>query len=90
MTVGLLYNKNKKESVRYVKLLTEAIVEISRRESAGRESWNVIDSADYRQDSAAASADLLISIGGDGTFLKTPRAPRTRLSFGNARSADGI
>lgn len=71
MTVGLLYNKNKKESVHYVKLLTEAIVEISRRESAGREIWNVIDSADYRQDSAAASADLLISIGGDGTFLKT-------------------
>ena len=60
MTVGLLYNKNKKESVHYVKLLTEAIVEISRRESAGREIWNVIDSADYRQDSAAASADLLI------------------------------
>ena len=43
MTVGLLYNKNKKESVRYVKLLTEAIVEISRRESAGRESWKIID-----------------------------------------------
>ena len=29
MTVGLLYNKNKKESVHYVKLLTEASVEIS-------------------------------------------------------------
>lgn len=71
MTVGLLYNKKKKESVHYVRLLKETILEISRRESASGETWDVIDSADYQQESIASSADLLISIGGDGTFLKT-------------------
>ena len=71
MTVGLLYNKKKKESVHYVRLLKEAILEIGRRESRDGETWNVIDSADYKQESLLHSADLLISIGGDGTFLKT-------------------
>ncbi|MFR1519098.1 MAG: NAD(+)/NADH kinase [Clostridia bacterium] len=71
MTVGLLYNKNKKESVHYVRLLKEAILEIGTRESGDGERWNVIDSADDTQDFLASSADLLISIGGDGTFLKT-------------------
>ena len=65
MTVGLLYNKKKKESVHYVRLLKEAILEIGRRESRDGETWNVIDSADYKQESLLHSEDLLISIGVD-------------------------
>lgn len=71
MTVGIIYNKNKKESVHYVKLLKEAILSIGGKESVHGEIWDVIDSGELKKDSVAASSDMLISIGGDGTFLKT-------------------
>ena len=70
MVVGILYNKNKKESVHYVRLLKEAFLAIASQEAHADETWEVIDSAEY-QGSMISSADLLISIGGDGTFLKT-------------------
>lgn len=71
MTVGILYNKNKKESVHYVKLLKETILRIGNADPANGVVWQVIESGKYQDDSIADSADLLISIGGDGTFLKT-------------------
>lgn len=71
MTVGLLYNKRKKESVHYVQLLKKKIEEISAEESINGQKWDVVDSGDYFHDAATDDVDLLISIGGDGTFLKT-------------------
>lgn len=71
MTVGIFYNKKKKDSVHYVEMLKDAICRISRQEFGEKGQWSVIESSDYFQDSAADSADMLISIGGDGTFLKT-------------------
>lgn len=71
MTVGLLYNKRKKESVHYVQLLKKKIEEISAEENIDGKKWNVVDSGDYFHDAATDDVDLLISIGGDGTFLKT-------------------
>lgn len=70
MTVGLLYNKSKKESSHYVQLLKKKIEEISLEETADKEQWRVIDSGDYFQGSVDENVDMLISIGGDGTFLK--------------------
>lgn len=72
MTVGILYNKNKKESVHYIELLKKAITDISVRELGGK-PWNVIESSDYKGETAGIS-DILISVGGDGTFLKTAAA----------------
>lgn len=71
MTVGLLYNKNKKESVHYVQLLKKKIEEISAVESPDGKMWHVVDSDNYSQGAISEETDLLISIGGDGTFLKT-------------------
>ena len=71
MKVGLLYNKKKSESVHYVKLLKQKIEEISQKESADGKMWQVTESSDYFDNDVVDNADLLISIGGDGTFLKT-------------------
>lgn len=71
MKVGLLYNKKKKESVHYVHVLKEKIEEISKQYSNDGEVWHVVDSFDYFQGNMPEDIDLLISIGGDGTFLKT-------------------
>ncbi len=72
MTVVILYNKNKKESEHYVNLLRNSITEISAREQGGR-PWTVKESADYNS-AAAEMPDMLISVGGDGTFLKAAAA----------------
>lgn len=71
MKVGLLYNKKKNESVHYAQLLKAKIEEISEKESADGQKWQVSVSSDYFDSEITGSADLLISIGGDGTFLKT-------------------
>ena len=71
MKVGLLYNKKKSESVHYVELLKQKIEEISQKESADGKKWQVTESSDYFNNEVVDNADLLISIGGDGTFLKT-------------------
>lgn len=71
MTVGILYNKTKKESAVYVELLKHKIKEISKANSPKKEEWVVIDSSDYVHDDICSQADILISVGGDGTFLST-------------------
>ena len=71
MTVGILYNKNKNESVHYVGLLKKAIIDISARELGT--PWSVTDSSNYK-DETVVKSDILISVGGDGTFLKTAAA----------------
>lgn len=72
MKVGILYNKNKKDGAHYAELLKNSISDISARELCGT-PWTVIESSDY-QYKAFSEADILISVGGDGTFLKTAAA----------------
>ncbi len=71
MTVGILYNKNKKESIDYVELLKKKIQEISVANSPKGEKWDVIESSDFNQPDICNHTDMFISVGGDGTFLKT-------------------
>lgn len=69
MTVGIIYNENKAESVRYAEVLRAAILRIS-GEITGV-FWRVLDQRDASVAQIAEQSDLLISVGGDGTFLKT-------------------
>ncbi len=69
MKVGIIYNETKAQSKQYVDLLREAILRIS-LELTGS-TWCVVDQGNDNLPSLAEQVDLLISVGGDGTFLKT-------------------
>ena len=69
MKVGIIYNETKAQSKQYVDLLREAILRIS-LELTGS-TWCVVDQGNDSLPSLAEQVDLLISVGGDGTFLKT-------------------
>lgn len=68
MTIGILYDSHKAECADYAAVLKE------NAQSEGKRLGYAIDAVtapvqDYP--GACASADLLISVGGDGTFLRT-------------------
>ncbi len=69
MKVGIIYNETKTQSKQYVDLLREAILRIS-LELTG-DAWTVVDQRNADLPSLAQQVDMLISVGGDGTFLKT-------------------
>ncbi len=69
MKVGIIYNETKAQSKQYVDLLREAILRISCELT--RCAWTVVDQRDASLPSLAEQVDMLISVGGDGTFLKS-------------------
>lgn len=69
MLVGIIYNETKSQSLHYAELLRDAILRIS-CELTGA-AWSVLDQGSASIGEIASKADILISVGGDGTFLKT-------------------
>ena len=69
MFVGIFYNETKKQNMQYADTLKEAIHRISKE--LCDTPWSVTDQREMAIGEMAASCDLLISVGGDGTFLKT-------------------
>lgn len=69
MKVGIIYNETIVRSQQYVELLRDAILRIS-YELTGS-TWSVVDECINNLPSVVGQVDLLISVGGDGTFLKT-------------------
>ncbi len=69
MFVGIFYNETKKQNIQYADALKEAIFRLSQELCAS--AWSVVDQRDMPVCEMASSCDLLISVGGDGTFLKT-------------------
>ncbi len=69
MLAGIIFNGKKTESVQYADALRKAILRIS-QDVCGT-SWAVLDQRDAPIEAIAAQAQILISVGGDGTFLKT-------------------
>ena len=67
--VGIIYNDSKIQSRQYVELLRDAILRIS-QEVTG-EAWWVVDQCEPDLTALAKQVDMLISVGGDGTFLQT-------------------
>ena len=62
MKIGIIQNKNKKECIYYVSKLVEAI----------EKNGSTASVADCREENSSVydGADVIISVGGDGTFLK--------------------
>lgn len=69
MFVGIHYNETKKQNMQYADTLKEAIHRLSKELCST--PWSVVDQRDMPISQMASSCDLLISVGGDGTFLKT-------------------
>lgn len=69
MFVGIHYNETKQQNKQYVDTLKGAILRISKELCDA--PWSVTDQSEMTIGDMAASCDLLISVGGDGTFLKT-------------------
>ena len=69
MFVGIYYNDTKQQNIQYADTLKEAILRLSK--ALCDTPWSVTDQREMPIGEMAASCDLLISVGGDGTFLKT-------------------
>ena len=75
MTIGIIYDENKEECFRFAKVLERTAENINktRRDEISTVTAPVSDCG-----TAVASSDLLVSVGGDGTFLKTASAALSR------------
>lgn len=68
MTIGIIYDENKRECIDFAMLLGRTAKELSlEREN----EISTLTAALSDCDEAVRKADLLVSVGGDGTFLRT-------------------
>ncbi len=70
MRIGIIRNRGKKKSAYYVEQLTEEIHRACRRCASAAEQWIVLDDGHFTDAEIVEQADILVSVGGDGTFLK--------------------
>lgn len=68
MIAGIIHNTSKDQSVSYVRTIKDTILRISDTEGI---PWTVLTYEDGTPDDLIKASDIVISVGGDGTFLKT-------------------
>ena len=75
MTIGIIYDENKEECFRFAKVLERTAENINK---TSRDEISTVTAPVSDCGTAVASSDLLVSVGGDGTFLKTASAALSR------------
>ena len=73
--IGIIANSDRDTAFKYTKILTESIIKRGMQANLSSETAAIIGAGSAKEDENALlqDSDLIVSLGGDGTFLKVAR-----------------